>query len=91
MVHVMTTPQVNGALSSYNKAYTWDLGEGSVSDVQTRESEFYPYHPRCPGMPVASVPWGLRQEVNRGLLAARLVPSSGGGIGIRQRLINPNT
>lgn len=42
-------------------------------------------------MPVASAPWGLRQEVNRGLLAARLVTGSGRGIGIRQRLINPNT
>ena len=87
----MTTPQVNGPLSSYNKAYTWGLEEGSVSAVQTGGSEFYPYHPRCPGMPVASAPWGLRQEVNRGFLAARLVPSSGGGIGIRQRLTNPNT
>lgn len=62
-----------------------------MSAVQTRGSEFYPYHLGCPGMPVASAPWGQRQEVNRGLLAARLVTSSGRGIGIRQRLINPNT
>lgn len=86
----MTTPEVNGPLSSHNKPYTWGLGEGSVSAVQTRGSEFYHYHLGCPGMPAASAPWGLRQEANRDFLAARLVPSSGRGIGIRQRLINPN-